>query len=111
MRLQRLTGLEREKVVEEYRELMVTIERLRAILGSDRLVLEEIKRELGELKERYGDKRRTEIIPETHDISIEDMIADEPMVITVIAVRLRQALAARRSTGRRRAAARGARAW
>src|SRR3954447_8435741 len=83
MRLQRLTGLEREKVVEEYRALMVTIERLRAILGSDQLVLEEIKRELNELKESYGDKRRTEIIPETHDISIEDMIADEPMVITV----------------------------
>jgi DNA gyrase subunit A len=83
MRLQRLTGLEREKVVEEYRALMVTIERLRAILGSDQLVLEEIRRELGELKESYGDKRRTEIIPETHDISIEDMIADEPMVITV----------------------------
>ncbi len=62
---------------------MVTIERLRAILGSDRLVLEEIKGELAELRERYGDKRRTEIIPETHDISIEDMIADEPMVITV----------------------------
>ena len=83
MRLQRLTGLEREKVVEEYRELMVLIERLRAILGSDRLVLEEIKRELAELRENFGDKRRTEIIPETHDISIEDMIADEPMVITV----------------------------
>ncbi len=83
MRLQRLTGLEREKVVEEYRELMVTIERLRAILGSDRLVLEEIKRELVELKEAFADRRRTEIIPETHDISIEDMIADEPMVITV----------------------------
>ncbi|HEV2852430.1 MAG TPA: DNA gyrase subunit A [Thermoanaerobaculia bacterium] len=83
MRLQRLTGLEREKVVEEYKELMVLIERLRAILGSDRLVLEEIKRELSDLKGSYGDKRRTEIIPETHDISIEDMIADEPMVITV----------------------------
>ena len=83
MRLQRLTGLEREKVVEEYRELMITIERLRAILGSDQLVLEEIKRELGELKELYGDKRRTEIVPEMLDISIEDMIADEPMVITV----------------------------
>ncbi len=83
MRLQRLTGLEREKVVEEYRELMVLIERLRSILGSDRLVLEEIRRELGELRAAYGDKRRTEIIPETHDISIEDMIADEPMVITV----------------------------
>jgi len=83
MRLQRLTGLEREKVVEEYRELMVTIERLRAILGSDLLVLEEIKRELAELKAAFNDPRRTEIIPETHDISIEDMIADEPMVITV----------------------------
>jgi DNA gyrase subunit A len=83
MRLQRLTGLEREKVVEEYRELMALIERLRAILGSDLLVLAEIKRELGELKAAYGDRRRTEIIPETHDISIEDMIADEDMVITV----------------------------
>jgi len=83
MRLQRLTGLERDKVVEEYRELMVLIERLRAILASDRLVLEEIKRELTEIKETYGDKRRTDIIPETADISIEDLIADEPMVITV----------------------------
>ncbi|HEY2739349.1 MAG TPA: DNA gyrase subunit A [Thermoanaerobaculia bacterium] len=83
MRLQRLTGLERDKVVEEYRELMLLIEKLRAILASDRLVLEEIKRELGELKEAYGDKRRTDIIPETADISIEDLIADEPMVITV----------------------------
>src|SRR5215203_254773 len=83
MRLQRLTGLEREKIVNEYKELMVLIERLRAILGSDQLVLEEIKSELAELRDSYGDKRRTEIIPETHDISIEDMIADEPMVITV----------------------------
>jgi DNA gyrase subunit A len=83
MRLQRLTGLEREKVVEEYKELMLLIERLRSILGSDQLVLVEIKRELGELRDTYGDKRRTEIIPETNDISIEDMIADEPMVITV----------------------------
>jgi DNA gyrase subunit A len=83
MRLQRLTGLEREKVVEEYRELMVTIERLRSILGSDRLVLGEIRREVAELRETYGDRRRTEIIPQTHDISLEDMIADEPMVITV----------------------------
>jgi DNA gyrase subunit A len=83
MRLQRLTGLERDKVVEEYRQLMATIERLRAILGSDRLVLEEIRRELGELRDGYGDERRTEIIPETHDITVEDLIADEDMVITV----------------------------
>jgi DNA gyrase subunit A len=83
MRLQRLTGLERQKVVDEYRELMGLIERLRAILGSDSLVLEEIKRELGELKAAFADRRRTEIIPETNDITIEDMIADEDMVITV----------------------------
>ncbi|MDH3743893.1 MAG: DNA gyrase subunit A, partial [Acidobacteriota bacterium] len=83
MRLQKLTGLEREKVVEEYEVLMSTIEKLRAILASDRLVLEEIRRELLEIKETYGDARRTEIIPETHEITVEDMIADEDMVITV----------------------------
>ncbi len=83
MRLQRLTGLEREKVVEEYRELMALIERLRALLASDALVLAEIRRELAELKEAYGDERRTKIIAATHDLSIEDLIADEDMVITV----------------------------
>jgi DNA gyrase subunit A len=83
MRLQRLTGLERDKIVAEYRELMVLIERLRSILGSDALVMTEISRELTELRASYADRRRTEIIPETHDISIEDMIADEDMVITV----------------------------
>jgi DNA gyrase subunit A len=83
MRLQKLTGLEREKVVEEYKELMTLIERLRSILGSDKLVLAEIRKELEAIREAYGDKRRTEIIPETHEISIEDMIADEDMVITV----------------------------
>jgi DNA gyrase subunit A len=83
MRLQKLTGLEREKVVEEYRELLVLIEKLRAILGSDELLLAEIRRELVEIRDAYGDARRTEIIPEASDISIEDMIADEDMVITV----------------------------
>ncbi len=83
MRLQRLTGLEREKVVQEYRELVALIERLRALLASDRLVLDEIRRELDDLKAAFGDSRRTEIIPETHEITIEDMIADEDMVITV----------------------------
>ena len=83
MRLQKLTGLEREKIVEEYRELMARIESLRAILASDDLVLVEIRKELLEIKEAYGDDRRTEIIPETHEITIEDMIADEEMVITV----------------------------
>ncbi len=83
MRLQKLTGLEREKVVEEYRGLVALIEKLRAILGSDRLVLEEIRGELAAIKGAFGDPRRTEIIPETHEITIEDMIADEDMVITV----------------------------
>jgi len=83
MRLQRLTGLEREKLVDEYREVMALIERLRAILASEDLLLEEIRGELLEIKNTYGDKRRTEIIPEMHDISIEDMIADDDMVITV----------------------------
>ncbi|MDQ1348681.1 MAG: gyrase subunit, partial [Acidobacteriota bacterium] len=81
--LQRLTGLERQKIVDEYQELMQLIEKLRAILASDKLLLEEIRKELQELRDRFGDKRRTEIIPETHEISIEDMIADEDMVITV----------------------------
>ena len=85
MRLQRLTGLERDKVVEEYRELVATIERLRGILGSDPLVLEEIRKELLRLKADYGDARRSEIVPEAGDITIEDMIADEDMVITVTA--------------------------
>ncbi len=83
MRLQKLTGLERDKVVQEFKTLMILIEGLRAILASDQLVLDEIRRELAEIKDTYGDARRTEIIPETHEISIEDMIADEDMVITV----------------------------
>jgi len=83
MRLQKLTGLEREKVVEEYKELMALIERLRALLASDHLVLQEIRKELEAIRKSYGDLRRTEIIPETGDITIEDMIADEDMVITV----------------------------
>jgi len=83
MRLQKLTGLERQKVVEEYKELMELIEQLRAILASDHLVLEEIRQGLEAIKKAYGDPRRTEIIPETGDITIEDMIADEDMVITV----------------------------
>ncbi len=83
MRLQRLTGLERDKLVEEYRQLMELIERLRSILASDELLLAEIRGELLDIRDTYGDARRTEIIHATHDITIEDMIADEDMVITV----------------------------
>ncbi len=83
MRLQRLTGLERDKVVEEYKNLTALIERLRAVLASDELVLVEIRKELLEIRESYGDPRRTEIVSEMEDITVEDMIADEEMVITV----------------------------
>ncbi len=83
MRLQRLTGLERKKIEEEYRELLKTIERLRAILDSHALQMQIIKEELLELKEKYGDERRTEIISTFEDFSIEDMIAEEDMVITI----------------------------
>src|SRR5688500_2673025 len=83
MRLQRLTGLEREKLIAEYQEILATIARLKEILASEKLVLEIISNELREIKEAYNDKRRTEIIPDTNEISIEDLVADEDMVITV----------------------------
>jgi DNA gyrase subunit A len=83
MRLQQLTGLEREKIAAEYEEVQATIRRLREILGSEQLVLNIISDELRQIKESYGDARRTEIIAESSDITIEDMIADEDMVITV----------------------------
>jgi DNA gyrase subunit A len=67
MRLQRLTGLERQKLVDEYEQLLQVIDRLRSILGSEQLLLAEIRGALVALKERFGDARRTEIIPETHD--------------------------------------------
>ncbi|HYR26908.1 MAG TPA: DNA gyrase C-terminal beta-propeller domain-containing protein, partial [Thermoanaerobaculia bacterium] len=83
MRLQRLTGLEREKLMAEYQEILATIARLKAILASEQLVLEIIATELRDIKEAYNDPRRTEIIPDTSEISIEDLVADEDMVITV----------------------------
>jgi len=83
MRLQQLTGLEREKIVAEYEEVQATIRRLREILQSEQLVLSIISDELRQVKDAYSDPRRTEIIAESSDITIEDMIADEDMVITV----------------------------
>ncbi|HET7436406.1 MAG TPA: DNA gyrase C-terminal beta-propeller domain-containing protein, partial [Thermoanaerobaculia bacterium] len=83
MRLQRLTGHEREKILQEYEEILALIRRLKEILASEKLVLEIISTELRSIKEAYGDARRTEIIPEENEISIEDLIADEDMVITV----------------------------
>ncbi|MBI2903463.1 MAG: DNA gyrase subunit A, partial [Candidatus Methylomirabilis oxyfera] len=83
LRLQRLTQLERQKIQDEYSETLQAIERYRAILASDALVRQIIKDELLALKEAYGDARRTQILEETADIQLEDMLADEEMVITI----------------------------
>jgi DNA gyrase subunit A len=83
MRLQRLTGLERDKILEEHRETTAIIQRLREILGDVREVMKIIASELREIREQYGDDRRTEIVESSTDIAIEDMIAEEDMVVTV----------------------------
>jgi DNA gyrase subunit A len=83
MRLQRLTGLEREKIIEEYNTVLKDIARFREILASEQLVLNIIKDELAQIKNEHGDSRRTEIVEETEDISIEDLIVEEDMVVTV----------------------------
>jgi len=83
MRLQRLTGLEVEKVVDEYKETIKIIAQLKNILESRSMRMDIIKTELKELLEKHGDERRTEIMPYGAEFSIEDMIADEEMVITI----------------------------
>jgi DNA gyrase subunit A len=83
MRLQRLTGLEREKIVVEFKEVLALIEKLKEILGSDKLVLDIIVEELLAVKKQFGDERRTQIVAETSEIDIEDLIVEEDMVITV----------------------------
>lgn len=83
MKLQRLTGLEREKIINEYKETLKEIERLKSILGSEALVSKIIGEELLEIKTKYADERRTEITEETKEITIEDLITEEEMVITL----------------------------
>jgi len=83
MRLQRLTGLEREKLDSEYQELIQSISRFRAILQNESLVLQIIKDETKELSEKYGDERRTEILEDVGEIDLEDLIAEEDMVVTI----------------------------
>ncbi len=83
MRLQRLTGLERQKIVDEYEQTLKLIERLRQILGSERLQLGIVVEELEKIRADFGDDRRTEIVATTEEISIEDLIDEEDMVITV----------------------------
>jgi DNA gyrase subunit A len=83
MRLQRLTGLERDKIQQEYKEVKDLIARLNEILGSEVVRMGIIKDELLEMKERYGDARRTQIVHSEEDITVEDMIPNEEMVITI----------------------------
>lgn len=83
MRLQRLTGLERQKIEDEYKEVIKTIARLKSILESKSMQMQIIEEELIELKDKYGDPRRTEIIRDYEEFSVEDLIAEEDMVITI----------------------------
>ena len=83
MQLQRLTGLERQKILDELAELLKPIERLRAILGSEQLLMQIVVDELRAIRDKFGDDRRTEIIEEEGEFRIEDLIADEDMAITV----------------------------
>jgi DNA gyrase subunit A len=83
MRLHRLTGLERDKIIQEYEDILRIIARLKEILGSEAEILKIIKGELIEVKDRFGDPRRTEIIGQTAEITLEDTIVEEDMVVTI----------------------------
>ncbi|MDO9565407.1 MAG: DNA gyrase subunit A [Candidatus Desulfaltia sp.] len=83
MRLQRLTGLEREKILEEYKNVLQAISRFKEILASEKIVEQIIKEELSEIQNEFGDPRRTEILEATKEITIEDMIVEEDMVVTI----------------------------
>jgi len=83
LRLHRLTGLERDKILQEYTELLKTIERLRSILASKELQYQIISDELKELAAKYGDARRTEVVFDSRDFKLEDMIANEDVIVTI----------------------------
>ncbi len=83
MRLQRLTGLEQDKIVAEYKEILAVIRDLKDILGNPKRVTAILKGELTSIKEEYGNPRRTEIVMETGDLGIEDLIAEEDVVLTI----------------------------
>ena len=83
MRLQKLTGLEQEKILEEYKNIIKDIAGFKEILASERLVENIIKEELAGIRDRFGDSRRTEITQSTEEITIEDMIVEEDMVVTI----------------------------
>lgn len=83
MRLHRLTGLERGKIEEEYNNLLKDIARYKEILENPGIVLQMIKEEMNEVRDKYGDERRTEILDQEEELGIEDLIADEEMVVTI----------------------------
>jgi DNA gyrase subunit A len=83
MRLQRLTGLEQEKILEEYKSIIKDIAWYKEILGSERIVENIIKEELTKIQQDFGDERRTEIVESTKEITMEDMIVEEDMVVTI----------------------------
>ena len=83
MRLQRLTGLEQEKIIEEYRNVLKDISWFKEILSSERVVMNLIKEELSAIKEEFGDSRRTQIVQAGREITLEDMIQEEDMVVTI----------------------------
>ena len=83
MRLSRLTGLEREKIEQELKDVLAEISRLRGILADEKKLYAVIVEELREIRDRYGDARRTEIVVDTEDLSMEDLIVDEEMLVTV----------------------------
>src|SRR5690606_8684670 len=83
LRLQKLTGLEHEKILDEYKEILVQIEALLHILNSSARLMEVIREELEKIRADYGDARRTEITAAAHDISMEDLINEEDVVVTL----------------------------
>src|ERR1041385_1101978 len=83
MRLYQLTGLERDKIEKEYLDIIKRIEEFRGILASERKVLDIVKKELRELREKFGDDRRSQIVPDEGEIALEDMIKDEGCVVTI----------------------------
>ena len=83
MRLQRLTGLERDKIIADYEAIVKEIERLKAILGSEELIKDIIKQEFNEILEAYGDERKTEIIGKADEIQIEDLVKQEEVIVTI----------------------------
>ncbi len=83
MRLQRLTNLEQRKIVDEYEETIKLINRLKALLASERLILNSIKEELLSIRDAFGDERKTEIVEAAPEIRVEDLIAEEDMVVTI----------------------------